>query len=436
MLKKRPLPQRMSRAIQSKPTIEEDSLKADTVCRFIHLLLLTSERAWAHALHMKSMRSADSTANAIAGSTKKHVISRLHKAEAISAHLVKILEENEQSPAHSRVLLETRAYHCMIRGALEFETHRWEKCLEAYSESHLLYTSFGKASSANQGDPFMELLSSTIDPSIRYAAYQLRLPRTLSITKIVTQFYPKDSVFVRGVLEQYPNLLKEGFTTAKAESDGVTKELPKTISWRKRTVNLEDANIAQALAAVSEAEQKLTSILASSPDIPSKEKAAAYDHVLAPSQDAVDATKTAIDELTADGVAEGDPRMQALQITRTAVNYALVGWRIGRNRVLCGKRDGAYLDSGADTKLKRPRKDDSDAPTKDESNGKKLARLRERVTLYDTIIQSLDSVKALPGVAADQSLIGELESQRSYFAALRFVYLWLMSHEMLTIKGV
>lgn len=377
---------------------------------------------------MKSIHSTESAAKEITGSTKKHIISRLHKAETIAAYLVDVLKANEQTPAHSRVLLEARAYHCMIRGALEFETHKWEKCLAAYSEAHMLNTSLGKSSSSNQGDPFAELLSSTIDPSIRYAAYQLRLPRTLSITRIVSQFYPKESVYVRGVLEQYPDLLKEGSTSAKEESDGVTIELPKTISWRKRTVNLEDATIAQSLAAVSEAEQKLASTFGSAPDTPSKEQAAAYDQVLAPSQDAVDATKTAIGELTADGVAQGDPRMQSLQITRTAVNYALVGWRIGRNRVLCGRSDGAYLESEVDLKPKRPREDGADTTSRDESNGKKLARLRERVTLYDTIIQSLDSVKELPGVAADQALLEELESQRSYFAALRYVLLRHGSH--------
>ena len=385
---------------------------------------------------MKSMRSAESTAQAVTGSTKKHIISRLHKAEAIAAQLVAVLEANEQSPAHPRALLEARAYHCMIRGALEFETHKWEKCLEAYSEAHLLYTSFGKSSGLNQGDPFTELLSNTIDPSIRYAAYQLRLPRTLSITSIVSQFYPNDSVFVRGVLELHADLLKEGSAGTNAESYGATRDMPKTITWRNRTVNLEDANIAQALAAVSEAEQKLASTLASSPDMPSKEKGASYDQVLAPSQDAVDATRTAIDELTAGGVAQGDPRMQSLQITRTAVNYALVGWRIGRNRVLCGKSDGAYLDSKMDTRPKKPRSVGVEVTLKDESNRKMLARLRERMTLYDTIIQSLDSVKELPGVAADQSLIGELESQRGYFTALRYVLLWQNLYHTLTQKDV
>ena len=39
--------------------------------------------------------------------------------------------------------------------------------------------------------------------------------------------------------------------------------------------------------------------------------------------------------------------------------------------------------------------------------------------LYDSTLQSLDSIKDLPGVAADQSLVQELDSKRAYFSALR-----------------
>ena len=388
--------------------------------RFIHLLLLTCERAWAHALYMKSMHSADSSAKDITGSTRKHIISRLHRAEQTASHLVEILKSNEEIPSHSRTVWEARAYFCMLYGGLQFESRRWEGCLEAYSEAHVLYTVLGKSSVANLTDVFFELLSTTVDPSIRYAAYQLRLPRTLSITKIVVRFLKADSEFVREALAEDQSVLGEGNPSTKRGADGELKALPKTISWRERTVNLEDANIAQALAAVSDAEQKLISTYTSNIDMTQKERAAAYDEVLIPSQDAVDATKTAIDELTADGVAQDDQRMQALQLTRTAVNYALVGWRIGRHRVLCGRDDGAQLESEPVKKQRNATGNPREELSVKESNGKKVSRLRERVALYDTILQSLDSVKVLPGVAADQALLDELNAQRSYFASLRF----------------
>ncbi|MCJ1282160.1 hypothetical protein MMC26_001483 [Xylographa opegraphella] len=386
---------------------------------FIALLLLTAERAWAHALHMKSMHSADSSAKDITGSTRTHIISRLLKAQQTAAHLVEVLHTSKNQQNDLQILFEARAYCCMLLGSSCFESQKWENCLKAYSEAHLIYKWLARSQGANQGDPFSDLLSGTVDPSIRYAAYQLRLSRTLSITTIVVQYLPSDSNYAQEILKQDPELLKDGPSTTKKSSDGITKDLPKTISWRSRTVNIEDANTAQALAAASVAEQKLTSLVSASAEQPVKERAGAYDEVLLPSQDAVNATKTAIDELTADGIAQGDQRMQGLQITRTAVNYALVGWRIGRNRVLCGRGDGAYLDPELIKKPKKPREDGEPVAIPIESKGKMVARLRERVTLYDTIIQSLDSVKELPGVAADQVFLEQLGSKRSYFASLR-----------------
>ncbi|MCJ1413863.1 hypothetical protein MMC32_000188 [Xylographa parallela] len=386
---------------------------------FIALLLLTAERAWAHALHMKSMHSADSSSKVITGSTRTHIISRLRKAQQTAAHLIEALRSSKDEQNISHILLEARAYYCMLLGSSCFESQKWEICLKAYSEAHLIYKWLARSRGASEGDPFSELLTSTVDPSIRYAAYQLRLSRTLSITTIVARYLPRDSIYVQEVLKQDPDLLKDGPATTKRSSDGNTKDLPKTISWRSRTVNIEDANIAQALAAASVAEQKLTSSLSANSEQPEKERAGAYDEVLLPSQDAVNATKTAIDELTADGVAQGDQRMQGLQITTTAVNYALVGWRIGRNRVLCGRGDGAHLDPDSSRKVKKPREDGETAATSAESNGKRVARLRERVNLYDTILQSLDSVEELPGVAADQVFLEELSTKRLYFASLR-----------------
>ena len=196
---------------------------------------------------------------------------------------------------------------------------------------------------------------------------------------------------------------------------------------------MEDASTAQALGAVATAESELLSFLSSNSDLDAKAKAAAYDEVLIPSQDAVDATKTAIDELSGEGVPQSDRRMQALQITRTAVNYALVGWRIGRNRVLCGSQDGAILDDEDDSsrKSQKPRKDGKLPKAQKEGTGRKLTRLRERVVLYDATLQSLESVKSLPGVAADQAFVQELDVKMAYFAALRCLAI-ARSHALLS----
>lgn len=381
---------------------------------FIHLLLLSSERAWALAMQMKSLHAAESGTRGITGSTRQHIGSRLQKASFYASQLVELLTSRSESEADAEAILEARAYHSSMRGSIEFEKQHWEKSLQEYSEAHFIYAALGRSGDVKHGDIFRELITSTIDPSIRYASYQLKLPRTMSIDKIVLRFLNRsDNKYVEEVLRLHPE------TRAEKKSAENAQDLPQTISWRSRTVNLEDAAIAQALAAVSAAEAKLAAYLTSNPDLDTKAKASAYDDILIASQDAVDATKTAIDELTAEGVSQGDQRMQALQITRTSVNYALVGWRVGRNRVLCGPKDGAVLENQTSRKPRKPRKDGKVLIEQAESNGRKLARLKERVVLFDSTLQSLDSIKNLPGVAADDEFIIELGSKRAYFASLK-----------------
>lgn len=365
---------------------------------------------------MKSMHSADSAAKGMTGSTRKHIVSRLRRAYQTAETLFGLLKSPETSGINSRVVLEAGAYSSLLLGALDFESLKWEKCLRAYSEARLIYSALDKISDLRQDGEYRDLLSSIIDPSIRYAAYQIRLPRTLSIDSIMERFLPMDSENVQKVKEME---LKPEDTDMKIESEIEASDIPQTIQWRSRTVNIEDARIGQSLASASFAGKKLGSIMTSNDTLSNKDKAAAYDEILNSSQDAVDATKTAIDELVADGISQADRRMQALQISRTAVNYALVSWRVGRNRVLCGRDDGAFLEDENKMKVHKPKNGGREYGSQPEPLGKTFVRLRERVVLYDGIIQSLDSINDLPGVAADQALLGELSSTRSYFSSLR-----------------
>ena len=366
---------------------------------------------------MKATSSAGSGAKGVTGSTKSHIRSRLHKATIYASRLVTLLMDKDTSKATAESLLEARAYHVSLLGTLAFEKNDWEDCLHAFSEARLIYSSIAKLRGTQGEDIFRDLLNTTIDPSIRYASYQLKLPRTVSIDSIVLR-YVQNNEFLQELTAIDPEAMQDSAKAQKGVKGGTAEDLPKTITWRSRTVDLQDAATAQALAVVSKAEMGLSSYLSSNQAATPQAKAAAYDEVLIPSQDAVDATKTAIDELSAEGVPHGDARMQALQITRTAVNYALVGWRIGRNRILCGGNDGALFEP----ETRQPKKSGEEVKTRHiqaESIGRKLTRLKERIVLYDSIMQSLDSVKALPGVAADQGFIQDLDATRVYFAALR-----------------
>jgi signal recognition particle subunit SRP68 len=373
-------------------------------------LLLTSERAWANAMSMREVHSTEK--KGITGSTRSHIISRLHKATKYANELFELLKDQAQTGATIEDVLEARAYAASLTGAMEFEKQSWEACVKSYAEARIIYSALA---TSTKSDIFKDLLEDPIDQSIRYGAYQMRLPRTIAVPVIARKYFPRsDAELVSQVEKLDADVLSDQITrtkTAAAESGAA----PKTITWRSRTVDLEDAAISTALASVNSAASRLSVILASV--TVTKDRASAYDDILIASQDAVDATKHAIDELVSEGVGQGDRRMQSLQITRTAVSYDMVSWRIGRNRVLVGERDGAVVD----TPVVRQSKKKDAKPAKEEGTGRKLAHLREKAVLYDAILQSLDSIKELPGVAADSPFLEELEAKYSYFSALKSV---------------
>ncbi|KAF7956515.1 hypothetical protein EAE96_003852 [Botrytis aclada] len=397
----------------NKPVTAEDISQNHD---YIHLLLLTSERAWAHAMSMKEIHTVDT--KGITGSTRSHIVSRLHKATIYANDLFRLLSDKSTTNANDADVLEARAYAAALAGAMEFEKQSWEACVQKYAEARIIYTALSKVTKA---DIFKDLLTDPVDPSIRYGAYKMGMPRTLAISTIARKNFPSDQELRGQVEELDPDCLKDEATISEAESlesDGTIK----TIVWRSRTVVLEDAAIATALGSVKAATTKLSNALSSSSP---KDRGSAYDDVLIASQEVVDATKHAIDELVAEGVGQSDKRMQSLLVTRTAVSYDMIGWRIGRNRVMVGQQDGIidYVQSFPAEKGKRS--------TKDEPIGRKLAKLREKVVLYDAILQSIESISELPGVAADSSLQEELDAKYSYFQALKCLII-ARSHAILS----
>lgn len=379
---------------------------------YAHLLLLTSERAWAHAMSMREIHTNDK--KGVSGTSRSHIISRLEKASTYAKELFHLLTDQSATGATLEDVLEARAYAASLAGAKEFmKTMGWEACVRSYSEARIIYSTLA---TSTKNIMFNDLLTDPVDPSIRYAAYQMKLPRTIAIEALAREYFPRSDTKLVAQLEKLdPDCLDQQPTNSKAK-ESETGTVPKTISWRSRTVNLEDAAIATTLASVNTAAAALLEVLESGKLTEAKDRASAYDEILVLSQDAVDATKTAIDELTRDGVGQGDKRVQSLQITRTAVGYDMISWRIGRNRMLVGERDGVTADTAS---LKSKKKKKKPQQNKEESTGRQIAHLREKAVLYDAVLQSLDTIKELPGVAADSSFLEELDAKYGYFSALK-----------------
>lgn len=383
---------------------------------YVHLLLLTSERAWAQAMSIKAAHGTDQ--KGIVGRTRSHIVSRLDKAAKVAQELVQVLSHSDVTGATTNDILEAKAYGALIRGAMQFEKQSWEPCLRSYATTRVIYSALAIA---GNGDVFKDLLSETIDPSIRYAAYQLKTPRTIPIQVIARKAFPQsDDSLVQAINGIDAGILTEGVSSSDESISGA-ESAPKTLTWRSREVQIEDAQIALAWSSVNSAKERLSETVAQHQNKGPHEIAAAYDEILTTTQDAVDATKEAIDDLRNEGVGQSDARMQRLQITRTAVNYEMISWRIGRNRVLTGPYDGATEDYGPLRRKKKTTTTEDSEPKREKElpPSRKLAKLKEKAALYDGNLQNLESIKELPGVAADEELASKIGAFVKYFTALK-----------------
>ncbi|QDS71897.1 hypothetical protein FKW77_000217 [Venturia effusa] len=406
-----------------KPVTAEDIGKSHDFAKY---LLLSAERAYAHGMSLKASGIEDNVD--FPGSTRRQIVSRLNKAAKHAQELTDLLVDQSTTRATDIDLLEAKAYACALSAAAKFERHsssqrsadvdaqqtRWQTCLKNFSSARVIYAALLKST---KDEMYKDLLVGTIDPSIRIAAYQAHVPRTVPVVTVTRKYFPEDE---EDLMEAIEAIDPAAFEDTKSKAGEGAANIPKEIEWRSRKASIVDAAIGQALAAVSTAESKLTSVLsAARPEMSPRDKAAAYDEVLIAAQDAADAARHAIEEHEKEKIPEADPRMQDLRVTNLAVNYDLVGWRIGRNRVLIGDDDGARLAVLPGKKLKRERKDGKEWISKPEGNGRKLARLRERTALYDAILQSIDAVKDVPGAVRDAAFIEELDGKRAYFQALK-----------------
>jgi signal recognition particle subunit SRP68 len=311
-------------------------------------------------MHLKSLMSEDPAS--ATGSIRSQVVSRFHKAQKHAFELYTLLESPE-SNATSNDLLEAAAYVFSFRGLEAFEKKHWEEALRAFAVSRTIYSVL---STNTKNEVYQEQLVGTVDPSIRYSAYQLQLPRSMDIVAISRQYFLREDS--PRIVEAIEKLDSQAFTEQMdvdvPEAGSVT-----SVTWRGRTASVEEADISIALYEAHTAEAAYNSQ-------EQQGSTDAFDAVLLAWQDAVDATRKAIDERKAEGMSTTEQKMQNLRLIWTVVNYSMICWRVGRNRVMISN-----IMSGP----KKPKKD-GQAPS-EEVSGKKLGHLKEEIALYDAILQ-------------------------------------------------
>jgi signal recognition particle subunit SRP68 len=194
---------------------------------------------------MKAAHSEDNANKSITGSTRQHLLSRLHKAIKHAEEMVALVSDRAASGATDVDVLEAKAYAYSLAGAAAFEkqaegiqpsdasSSRWKSCLVNYSAARVIYTALLKTT---KKELFKEFLVTAVDPGIRYAAYQYRIPRTVGVPAVSQKFFPKeDAELVQAVEKLDADALREEEPT----SSGMLHASAPSLSQAALTVDQE-----------------------------------------------------------------------------------------------------------------------------------------------------------------------------------------------------
>lgn len=165
----------------------------------IHLLLFSVERYWAYAMELKLESSTaaaaanDAESNNTHNPARKHqhAMKKLRRAAQAASHFESVLSavsgsgsttsnsSDEQKTAvqlSQKLLLDVKAYAAMMNGYLLFEQMKWKDALDQFATARTIYETALKSSNLSSHQEILyQNAIDTIDPNIRYCAYNLKL---------------------------------------------------------------------------------------------------------------------------------------------------------------------------------------------------------------------------------------------------------------------
>jgi signal recognition particle subunit SRP68 len=143
---------------------KKKSILPETVIdvRFLELVLLFSERAWAESM---SLKEVDQSVNPRA---KHHASRRLAKSSKWAKHLVLLCN----AKGDPRTVLEAESYSAWLWGNVLLENEQWGEALENLVKAKTVYVELGKIGSPDQQLLCQERVEE-IEPTIRYCKFNI-----------------------------------------------------------------------------------------------------------------------------------------------------------------------------------------------------------------------------------------------------------------------
>lgn len=429
-------------AHKHKSTFQSKSVNTDVAAndlRFLLIPLFEAERSWAYAMQLKQEANTEPR-------KRYAVVSKLKRAVQHTQNLEDICKAVDKVDAPTK--LEGQAYNAWLHGCLNFELKQWAKAMEYLNTSKKIYENLSALVNSsgdqnNMADVYHQRCQE-MTPQLRYCAFSVGDESAATVDDLIRM---KTEIQAGG--EQQENLLitsdldKLIAEARQKQAATAAQKMAFEVVWCKHKIATDKpAKVQSFITSLQQFDAQLKQ--AANTDA----KVALYERLLIDCRDAIQAVrddaktenlkiKRGVDDSDVEGspppVQANDQSFSPAQLLHSYLVYVRFSKTIDRYLLMIDQlRSGSNSDDsqkqqpvdvpnedGKQKSKKKKQKEDLAAAQQNAAGEKSKAKPLDLVRLYDTVLQNLSDISALPGVQHDQKFMNEIDAKSTYFRAFR-----------------
>lgn len=382
------------------------------LCRFLHVPLVSAERAWAHAMDLKNQIEQN-----MEPAKRHYLVRRLTKAVAHAAELVQLTAER----CDARSNLEAEAYSAWMAGTLLLEKETdWEGALSRFLRARKLLEELFKVGDFDQRATCRHFLDQ-VEPAVRFCEYQISRRGGAA----------PDAAAMLASASSGPgaDLLSSKLAALAAESQAQRAASTSELTWNGETLPVRDERCRVAVHAAQELEAQLRAAVRGEPmkgvegdgigatGAEVDPRIALYDRTINAYSEAMAAVRAA-QQLSHQG-ADAETQRDELAGLGRALRGLELEHTIARNLALA---EGAA--TRLDAALTRQLASVSGKAPKEKAG--RATRPEDVARLYDTLVANATELNDLAGEiggARGEALMDDCAAKIAHYQAARCVYL-------------
>ncbi|OWB70837.1 hypothetical protein B5S31_g518 [[Candida] boidinii] len=365
-------------------SIDSESFEQDT--RFGEVLLFNIERDLLYAEETRLSSEVNSSKG-----KERFIISKYKKALSNAKKLLKVIDSQNTSDS----LLEVYVYTAIIEGSLNIFRKNWKLSINAFSVARCglqylyskreLPTEFTK-------ELYIELIDTIVDPGLKISSLRISndrsVPELLSFSRI--HCHDESLPYLAPAIELISSKDPSFVTSSGDTSDGT--EILKSIQWFEYEANLANEDLAS----------KISSAILQSKDLSKNSAISLYDPSLASWQDAL---QIHTQDMARSKNEDSEEDSQEKYIISTYINYKYLLLRIRRDVKILSNIESKFISK------------------KNISRASLLESYRDSIKVLDVIINSINEIKELSGVANIDDVISSFDSLSTFFHIQKIIAL-------------